>query len=88
MVCYLKMYDDSIYTVNLPDGTTQITGVIISGDEILVHPFFCDPNGDERTEDYFEGPFCRVLKDGKWVDKEDYELRFIDKEDYEDLHRN
>ena len=25
-----------------------------------------------RADDYFDGAFCRVWKDGEWVDKDDY----------------
>lgn len=73
MKCYLEMWDHTKVEVEIPDGTTEIAGVTISGDEILVYPCYCDPNGYNRVDDYFEGSFCRIWKDGEWVDKEDYE---------------
>ena len=69
---YLEKWDHSSTKIELPDGTTEVAGVIISGDEVLVWPVYCDPQRVNRTTDFFEGQFCRVLKDGRWVDKEDY----------------
>lgn len=72
MYCYLENWDHTKREVEIPDGTKEIAGVIISGDEILVYPCFCDPERFNRTDDYFEGAFCRVWKDGEWIDKDDY----------------
>ena len=83
MYCYLEKWDHTKREVEIPDGTKEIAGVIISGDEILVYPCFCDPERFNRIDDYFEGAFnridnyfegafCRVWKDGEWVDKDDY----------------
>ena len=69
---YLRSWDGSSRKVALPDGTKEVAGVIVSGDEILVYPCYCNPNMDSRTVDFFEGSFCRIRKDGEWVDKEDY----------------
>ena len=68
----LRSWDGSSRRVALPDGTEEVAGVIVSGDEILVYPCYCDPNMDSRTDDFLDGSFCRIWKDGKWVDKEDY----------------
>lgn len=75
----LARWDGKTYKVDLPEGTTEIAGVIVSGDEILVYPCFCDPERYNRTDEFFDGSFCRVWQDGKWVDKVDYEI--IDLED-------
>ena len=61
------------WEVPLPDGVTEVAGVIISGDEILVWPVYSDPERDNRIDDYFEGPFYKVLKDGEWVEA-DYKV--------------
>lgn len=79
MYCYLENWCHKKRKVEIPDGTKEIAGVIISGDEILVYPLFCDPEAYKRTLEFFEGSFCRVWQDGKWVDKIDYEI--IDMED-------
>lgn len=72
MYCYLKSWDRKSHKVEIPDGTNEIAGVIISGDEVLVYPCFCDPEDVNRIYDFFEGAFCRVWKDGEFVDKDDY----------------
>ena len=40
--------------------------------QILVYPCFCDPEYATRIDVFFDGAFCRVWKEGEWVDKEDY----------------
>lgn len=72
MICYLKRWDNASREVEIPDGTKEIAGAIITGDEVLIYPCFCDPEGPGRLRDFFDGAFCRVWKDGVWVDKEDY----------------
>ena len=73
MYCYLKSgVRNGYHKVEIPDGTKEIAGVIISGDEILVYPCFCDPEYATRIDDFFDGAFWRVWIDGIWVDKEDY----------------
>ena len=69
----LKTYKKTV-TVDIPDGTTIIAGVDISGDEVLIFPVFRDPMGDVRDLDFFEGSFVRKLVDGKWVDLYDEDL--------------
>lgn len=41
----IARWDGKTYKVDLPEGTTEIAGVIVSGDEILVWPTYCDPWG-------------------------------------------
>ena len=65
----LARWDGKTYKVDLPEGTTEIAGVIVSGDEILVWPSYCDPWGDERVEDFYEGGWRKTLKDGSWVEE-------------------
>ena len=67
--------------MQLPEGTTEVAGVVITGDEVLVYPVFCDPMGCYRDGDYLDGSFCKVYKDGEWVDKEDYREIEINLED-------
>jgi len=62
-------WDGKTYKVDLPEETTEIAGVIVSGDEILVWPTYCDPWGDERVEDFYEGGWRKTLKDGSWVEE-------------------
>ena len=72
MKFYLKNAFGVSKEIEIPDGTTEVAGVILSGDEILIYPCFCDPERYNRSMDFFEDAFCMVLKDGVWVDKEDY----------------
>lgn len=65
----LARWDGKTYKVDLPEGTTEIAGVIVSGDEILVWPIYCDPWEDERVEDFYEGGWHKTLKDGSWVEE-------------------
>ena len=58
--------------MDIPDGTKEVAGVIVSGDEILVYPVYRDPMCMLRMNDYLEGSFYYVLDDsGAWIDKED-----------------
>lgn len=61
------------HTVNIPDGTTEVAGVVVSGDEILVYPVFRDPMQYDRMIDNLEGSFHKMLVDGTWIDVEDQE---------------
>ena len=65
----IARWDGKTYKVDLPEGTTEIAGVIVSGDEILVWPSYCDPWGDERVEDFYEGGWRKTLKEGRWVEE-------------------
>lgn len=64
----LKRGVGGFWKVPLPDGVTEVAGVIISGDEILVWPVHSDPEGYNRIYDSYEGPFYKVPKDGEWVE--------------------
>lgn len=70
----LETYTHRSVTVNIPDGTTIIAGVYISGDEVLIFPVYRDPMGKYRDYDFFDGSFVRKLVDGKWVDLDDDDL--------------
>ena len=61
------------HEVVVPDRTTEIAGVVISGDEVLVYPAYIDPMWEERVDDYLDGAFCRILVDGVWKDKPGYD---------------
>ena len=70
----VTIYDRIKYphAVMVPDGTTEIAGVVISGDEVLVYPVYADPMFSERFADDLEGGFCRILVNGVWEDKPGY----------------
>lgn len=59
------------HNVNIPDGTTEVAGVYVSGDEVLVYPVYRDPMEDDRTDDFLDGHFHKRLVDGTWVDVEE-----------------
>lgn len=71
----INLYDWRNYPheVDIPDGTTEIAGVVISGDEVLVYPVYRDPMFLDRFNDMLDGGFCRVLIDGEWKNKPDYD---------------
>lgn len=60
--------------VEIPDNTTIIAGVILTGDEVLIFPVYRDPMLKHRLDDFFDGSFVRKLVDGKWVDLDDDDL--------------
>lgn len=63
------------HTVEIPDGITEVAGVVVSGDEILVYPVFRDPMQDDRMNDYLEGSFHKRLVPGRnaWIDVQEDE---------------
>lgn len=65
----LKNYLGEYREIEIPDGTTEVAGIILSGDEILIYPCFCDPEEYNRSWNFFDGVFYRSFRDGKWVDK-------------------
>ena len=68
----LKDYSGQVHEVDIPDGTKEVAGVIVSGDEILVYPVYSDPMCIHRLNDFLDGPFYRVLdKSGAWIEKEE-----------------
>ena len=58
------------HTVELPEGTKEVVGITLSGDEILIYPVYCDPMWAHRDMDFYDGPFCRVFVDGEWKEKD------------------
>ena len=65
----LKDYQGNYHTVELPEGTKEVVGIILSSDEVLISPVYCDPMRLRRELDFFDGTFCRVFENGKWQDK-------------------
>ena len=65
----LHRFDGKTVTELIP-LCNEIAGVIVAGDEVLVHPVFRDPFGPDRFAEYLEGPFRRKLVDGSWIDVE------------------
>lgn len=60
------------YDVDIPDGTTEVYGITVSGDEIMVAPCYYDPADAYRISDMLDGGWKKVLKDGDWVVDEEY----------------
>lgn len=58
------------HTVEIPEGTQEVVGIILSGDEVLIYPVLCDPMWEYRDMDFYDGPFCRVFVDGEWKEKD------------------
>jgi hypothetical protein len=58
------------HAVELPEGTKEVVGITLSGDEIIIYPVYCDPMWALRYADFYESPFCRVFVDGEWKEKE------------------
>lgn len=40
--------------VDLPDDTKEVAGVVVSGDMVLVYPFFFDAGRGVRLHDYLD----------------------------------
>lgn len=59
------------HKVEIPDGTTEVAGVIVSGDEVLVWPVYRDPQWEKRVYDNLDGHFYKKLVDGVWEDVEE-----------------
>lgn len=51
----LRNYRDRISLVNVPDNTTEIAVIDISGDQIMVYPVFYDTGYENRINDCFNG---------------------------------
>lgn len=56
MTITLLDYDARSYEVEIPDDTEYISGVVISGDQILEYPFHFD-TGKGRIMDFYDGSF-------------------------------
>lgn len=48
--------------VEIPDDTDRIIGVVVSGDMIILSPFYKDTS-DTRNTDYFDGGFSIPIED-------------------------
>lgn len=70
MTFTLLDYKNYPHEVELPDGTTKVIGIVMSGDEILIYPVYCDPMWEVRDMDVLDGAFCRVFENGEWKDVE------------------
>lgn len=70
MTIMLRDYANQPHEVELPEGTTKVVGIIVTGDEILIYPVYCDPMWGLRDTDCLGGAFCRVYEDGEWKDVE------------------
>ena len=53
--------------VEIPDGTTEVAGVNISGDEVMVWPVFRDPMAGSRLFDSLDGYWVKRFILGHWV---------------------
>lgn len=51
----LRNYRNEISMVEVPDNTTEIAVINISGDQIMVYPVFYDTGGFNRIDDYLNG---------------------------------
>lgn len=51
----LRNYRNDISMVEVPDNTTEIAVIEISGDQIVVYPVFYDTGYDTRCDDFFDG---------------------------------
>jgi hypothetical protein len=49
--------------VDIPDDTTHITGVVMSGDHVLIYPVEYDTSLGSRMADYYDGSFNIERKD-------------------------
>jgi len=60
--------------VDLPEGVAEVAGVILSGDEVLIYPVYCDPMEYERMMDFFDGVFRKQWNGEAWVDMDIQEI--------------
>lgn len=51
----LRNYLNEVSKVDIPDNTTEIAVIEISGDQVLVYPVLYDTGDDSRTEDFIYG---------------------------------
>lgn len=51
----LRDYRKIISLVDVPDNTTEIAVINISGDQVMVYPVFYDTGYKNRIDDYFDG---------------------------------
>ena len=65
MKYYLETYRGSV-EIDLPEGTTEVAGIVLSGDEVLVYPVYCDPMYFERVDSFIDGPFRKRWNGEIW----------------------
>lgn len=51
----LRNYRNQISLVDVPDNTTEIAVIEISGDQVLVYPVLYDTGYVSRTNDFIDG---------------------------------
>jgi len=68
MKMMLKLAGGYRTVVEVPEGTDEVAGVILSGHEVLVYPVFRDPGWIYRVTDVYEGHFHRKKVGRRWVD--------------------
>lgn len=51
----LRNYRNEVSIVDVPDNTTEIAVINISGDQVLVYPIFYDTGYNTRINDCFGG---------------------------------
>lgn len=56
MIITLLDYDARKYEVEIPEDTEYISGVVVSGDQILEYPFHFD-TGTGRIMNFYDGSF-------------------------------
>lgn len=61
MTIILLDYAARSYEVEIPDNTEYISGIVVSGDQILEHPFHFD-TGKGRIMHFYDGSF-KVTKE-------------------------
>lgn len=61
MTITLLNYAAQSYEVEIPDNTEYISGIVVSGDQILEYPFHFD-TGEGRMMDFYDGSF-KVTKE-------------------------
>lgn len=61
MLIRLYDYKDKFTSVEIPDNITHIVGVLLSGDMVMIYPFYKD-SSDKRLVDEYEGYF-RIPKE-------------------------
>lgn len=50
----LRNHRNEVSIVDVPDNTTEIAVIEISGDQVLVYPVFYDTGYETRIDDYFD----------------------------------
>lgn len=61
----LRNHRNEVSKVDIPDNTTEIAVIEISGDQVLVYPNFYDTGYDTRCDDFFDGHIMYRVADLK-----------------------